>query len=149
MPLFLLPLFRSLLSSLSLSFSFPVLPSLFYHSIVSLLSPYYIPFIPPLLPYSPSFLPSPLNQPEHHPSQHPNTPRQNPTPTKTLKMVSVATQKKANSAVIWISTVLSGINLIILLITLPYILRHYCKPTKKGRSGRLLDCAVPVPVVRR
>jgi hypothetical protein len=78
MPLFLLPLFRSLLSSLSLSFSFPVLPSLFYHSIVSLLSPYYIPFIPPLLPYSPSFLPSPLNQPEHHPSQHPNTPRQNP-----------------------------------------------------------------------
>jgi hypothetical protein len=148
MPLFLLPLFRSLLSSLSLSFSFPVLPSLFYHSIVSLLSPYYIPFIPPLLPYSPSFLPSPLNQPEHHPSQHPNTPRQNPTPTKTLKMVSVATQKKANPAVLDIYRPFrdqpNNLSDYIAVYPTPLLQAH-----EKGRSGRLLNCAVPVPVVRR
>lgn len=143
MPLFLLPLFRSLLSSLSLSLSFPVLPSLFYHSIVSLLSPYYIPFIPPSFPTPLLFFP---HRSTNQSTIHPNIPTRR---AKTLKMVSVATQKKANPAVIWISTALSGINLIILLITLPYILRHYCKPTKKGRSGRLLDCAVPVPVVRR
>jgi hypothetical protein len=135
MPLFLLPLFRSLLSSLSLSFSFPVLPSLFYHSIVSLLPPYLYPFypLPPsLLPFFSSLTAQPTRAPFIPTSQHPNTPRQNPTPTQTFKMVSVATQKKANPAVIGISAVLSGVNLIILLITLPYILRHYCKPTKKG-----------------
>jgi hypothetical protein len=84
MPLFHLPLFRSLLSSLSLSFSFPVLPSLFYHSIVSLLSPYYIPFIPPspsLLPFFSSLTAQPTRAPSIPTSQHaapkPNT-HQNP-----------------------------------------------------------------------
>jgi hypothetical protein len=84
MPLFLLPLFRSLLSSLSLSFSFPVLPSLFYHSIVSLLSPYYIPFLAPSFPTRGLFLPHrSTNQSTIHPNiptrraktQHPQNPQ--------------------------------------------------------------------------